>query len=388
MRVAPFSFIREAAPDDAAAGFPDQSLSTWTTTEADAWIDYGAANLNTTTFAYSGSTQRIGSDYGSGNAKWMGGSLADNGKIYAAPHLGYTGGKKWAIIDTDTDSISVSAQVVNGDNQGSVFDKISGKVIAFGNNGTTITVSSDSGSNITSGPNNRSCNPIQSFAGDEIYTCTFVIASAAVYKFNVSTGATTTVTTSGDSLLTQGEFGTLGIDGKMYMPSVSSGGSIMQFDPSTNVNTNIALPGGAGEIYTNIVQHYNGYLYFLPQSAFGTIRWYDPSTDSWIGDSDGGSGFQVGNACIGLDGKIYMVSGSDSTYTLKVFDPATNTHSTIAIADSDSSFQGITVGKNGDLYLIPWNNNYFHKLELVTGTGTTATDIVTQYNFGGRLCWP
>ena len=46
------------------------------------------------------------------------------------------------------------------------------------------------------------------------------------------------------------------------------------------------------------------------------------------------------------------------------------------------------MGANGDLYLIPWTAGYVHKLALTTGTGTPATDIVSQYNFGGRMCWP
>ena len=70
MRVLPFSFLEQ--PDVAAAGFPDQSLATWTSTEADAWLAYGASFATTSTFGYGTTTTRIGSDFGTGAAKWFG----------------------------------------------------------------------------------------------------------------------------------------------------------------------------------------------------------------------------------------------------------------------------------------------------------------------------
>ena len=53
----------------------------------------------------------------------------------------------------------------------------------------------------------------------------------------------------------------------------------------------------------------------------------------------------------------------------------------------DTSYAGITIGANGDLYMVPFSGDYVHKLALTTGTGTDATNIVSQYNFGGRMCW-
>ena len=382
MRVQPFAFIKQEA-EAAAAGpvtaFPDQSLTTWTTTTADDWLAYGASVLNTTTFAYSGSSVRIGSDYGTGVAKWQGGSLASNGKIYTSPHVR----TKWAVIDTDTDTITEPTTIVNGSSQGSVYDKITNQVISFGDGGTKIDCSTDTASNI-SGPPNRTTNPIQSFAGDELYGLGF-FGYTGIRKYTVSTDTTSTVTPTGDAVIAQGEMGTLGRDGQIYTPNVPTPNITSKYNPDTNVNTQFARPGG--ENFTTIVQHYDGILYYLPQSAFGTLRGYNPSTSSWVADYDWGTGFQVSNACIGLDGRIYCVTGQ-STGTVKWYDPTAGSHGTITISNSDTSYQGITIGKNGDLYLIPWTAAYFHKIPLVTGTGTTATDIVSQYNFGGRLCWP
>ena len=379
MRQFPFSFLEQ--PDaGGATAFPDQSLATWTSTEADAWLAYGASFATTSTFGYGTTTTRIGSDFGTGVAKWLGGSLANNGKIYTPPHVR----SKWGIIDTTNDTVTESAATVNGSNQGSVYDKISQQVIAFGDNGTVIDISNDSATNISSGPPNRSCNPVQGFVGNDIYTTKFVVGSAGIEKYNVSTGVTSAVSPTGDTVTLQGENGTLGRDGCMYMPSVSSGGGIMKYNPATNVNTNLTVPGS--EIFTTIVQHYNGYIYFLPQGTYTTLRWYDPSTSTWAGSYSWGSGFQTSNACIGLDGRIYCVTGQTQS-TIKWYDPTAGTHGNITISNSDSSYQGITMGANGDLYLIPWTGSWFHKLALTSGTGTPATNVVSQYNFGGRMCW-
>lgn len=382
MRLQPFAYIKEPIVESGGGDvFPDQSLATWTATQATQWKDYGTAKLNPTDFGYASSTTRIGSDFGTGAAKWFGGSLANNGKIYAPPHVR----NKWGIINTTNDTVTESAASVNGSNQGSVYDKISQQVIAFGDDGTVIDVTNDSATNISSGPPNRSCNPVQGFIGNDIYTTKFVIGSAGIQKYNVSTGATSAVSPTGDSVKTQGEMGTLGVDGCMYMPSVSSGGTIMKYNPATNVNTNITTP--SSQTYTTIVQHYDGYLYFFPIGTdAGDIRGYDPATDAWVSSYNWGTGFQTSNCCIGLDGKIYAVTGQAQS-TIKIYDPVNGTDSNATISNSDSSYQGITMGANGDLYLIPWTGGYFHKLALTTGTGTPATDIVSQYNFGGRLCW-
>jgi hypothetical protein len=90
------------------------------------------------------------------------------------------------------------------------------------------------------------------------------------------------------------------------------------------------------------------------------------------------------NTCIGLDGRIYVTRENGGVYW---YDPYSNTSGNITMASSDTSFSGITMGVNGDLYVVPFSSTYFHKIALTTGTGSSATDIVSQYNFGGRMCW-
>jgi hypothetical protein len=137
-----------------------------------------------------------------------------------------------------------------------------------------------------------------------------------------------------------------------------------------------------------MVQHYDGFIYLLPEGST-TIKKLNVSTGVISAAHTMASAFNPANACIGLDGRIYIVS-STAVSTIRWFDPTAGTSGNITISNSDFSYQGITMGVNGDLYLIPWSttSGYVHKLPLVTGTGTTATDIVSQYNFGGRMCWP
>tara|TARA_R110000803_G_scaffold198356_1_gene262086 strand:- start:82 stop:1212 length:1131 start_codon:yes stop_codon:yes gene_type:complete len=375
MRVLPFSYLEQV---QAGGLFPDQSLATWTTTEADEWLAYGLANLNTSTFGYDTTTSRIGGSYGSGVAKWAGGSLTSNGKIYAAPHVR----NKWAILDTTTDTITESVASVNGSSMGSVYDKITNQVISFGSGGTKIDVATDVASNI-SGPPNRTANPIQSFNGDELYGSS-AFSYTGLRKYTISTNTTSTITPTGASAGRYGEFGTLGRDGCIYYGNGPSSAGFFKYDPATNIATIISNPGG---VFTTLIQHYDGYIYFLPNNATTVIRKFDPSTGTFVGSYDWGTTFQSSNACIGLDGRIYVVSSQSNKTVIRWFDPIAVSHGDISLATGDKSYQGITVGANGDLYLIPWTSPYFNKVALITGTGTTATDIVSQYNFGGRLCW-
>jgi hypothetical protein len=361
----------------AAVLFPDQSLATWTSTESAQWLAAGAASCNTATFAYSGSTVRIGSSYGSGNAKWAGGSLASNGKIYAAPHLR----TDWLIINTNNDTTATTGSV-NGSTVGSVYDKITNTVYSFGAGGAKIVCSTDVASNI-SGPPNRTTNPVQGFDGDYLYG-EGEFFYTGMRRYQISTNTTTTLASPSAQF---GERGTLGSDGCMYWPNGgnSTTSNILKYNPVADTCTNIATGGG---VFLTMVQHYDGFIYLLPEGST-TIKKLNVSTGVISAAHTMASAFNPANACIGLDGRIYIVS-STAVSTIRWFDPTAGTSGNITISNSDFSYQGITMGVNGDLYLIPWSttSGYVHKLPLVTGTGTTATDIVSQYNFGGRMCWP
>jgi hypothetical protein len=356
-------------------GFPDQALTTWTATESAQWLSYGASVCNTTTFAYSGSTVRVGAAFTGTSAKWAGGSLAPNGKIYAAPHVR----TDWLIIDTINDTRTTTGSV-NSSTVGSVYDKITNTVYSFGSGGAKIVCSTDVSSNI-SGPANRTCNPVQGFTGDYLFGVGFNYTG--MRRYQISTNTTTTLASPGAQF---GERGTLGSDGCIYYPNGVAGSNILKYDPVADTCTNIATGGG---VFVALIQHYDGFIYLLPNDASLVIKKLNISTGVISAAHTMASIQQSSNACIGLDGRIYIVSSLNSAGTIRWFDPTANTSGNITISNSDTSFQGITMGANGDLYLIPWNNSlYVHKLPLVTGTGTTATNIVSQYNFGGRMVWP
>lgn len=368
-------YVVAAAP--AAVLFPDQSLATWTATESAQWLAAGTSVCNTSTFGYASTTSRIGTNYGGGTAKWAGGSLASNGKIYCAPHVR----TDWLIVNTNNDTTATTGSV-NGSSQGTVYDKITNTVYGFGSGGTKIITSTDVSSNI-SGPGNRSCNPIQGFNGDYLFTAGFTFTG--MRRYQISTNTTTNMTSPTQAF---GELGVGGSDGCMYFPNITSGTNVLKYDPVANTCTNLAI--GNAQAYSTMVQHYDGYIYLLPNGGTQTaIRKLEVSTGTISAAHTMASGFGCSSACIGLDGRIYMVSSGAFVFTVRWYDPTAGTSGDITISNSESSFQGITMGANGDLYLIPWTqSSYVHKLALTTGTGTTATDIVSQYNFGGRMCWP
>ena len=357
--------------------FPDQSLATWTATESALWLSAGTTNCTTASFAYSGSTVRLSTNYGPGVAKWGGGSLASNGKIYCAPHVE----TQWLIINTNNDTTTLTGSV-NNSSQGSVYDKITNTVYGFGSGGTKILTTNDSSSNI-SGPANRSTNPVQGFTGDYLFSAGF-LNYTGMRRYQISTNTTTNMASPSR---TYGESGVGGSDGCMYWPNVPGGSNILKYDPVANTCTDIAI--GNAVLYPTLIQHYDGYIYLLPPVASTAVRKLNISTGVISAAHTFGSAFQCSSACIGLDGRIYIVS-SQTTSVIRWFDPTAGTSGDITISNSDSSYQGITMGANGDLYLIPWSGptGYVHKLPLVTGTGTPATTIVSQYNFGGRMCWP
>jgi hypothetical protein len=359
-------------------GFPDQSLATWTSTESAQWLSYGASVCNTTTFAYSGSTVRVGAAFTGTSAKWAGGSLASNGKIYAGPHSR----TDWLVIDTNNDT-RITTGTVNGSTVGSVYDKITDTVYSFGSGGAKIVCSTNSASNI-SGPADRTTNPVQGFNGDYLYGVGEFF-SQGIRIYQISTNTTTTSSAAPGNYF--GERGTLGSDGCIYYPNEPAAtANILKYDPVADTCTNIATGGG---VFATMIQHYDGFIYLLPNDASTVIKKLNVSTGVISAAHTMASTFQSSNACIGLDGRIYIVSSLNATSTIRWFDPTANTSGNITLSNGDYSYQGITMGANGDLYLIPWNNSlYVHKLPLVTGTGTTATNIVSQYNFGGRMVWP
>lgn len=368
-----FGFNRVIIPAAGVAGptFPDQSLTTWTTTETTAWLSAGST-LTTSNYGYATSSVRIGSAYTSAN-QWYGAALASNGKIYCPPH----GRTDWAIIDTATDTIATTGSV-NNNNMGARFDKITNQVFAFGSNGTKIVCSTDASSNI-SGPANRQAGGVQSFDGNKIYTAG-LFGTQGIYEYDVSANSSSFKASTGGDRYT---IGTLAANGKIFWPA-GGGTEFSAYEPSTNTLTNFG--SFSGDYTGPMVAHYDGYIYCFPRFFNQSVIRVNPTDNSYstIHTLSIPTNIISTNACIGLDGRIYVTRENDAVYW---YDPYANTSGAITMANGDVSFTGITMGKNGDLYVIPYNSDYFHKISLTTGAGAGADAIVQQYNFGGRMCW-
>lgn len=349
--------------------FPDQSLATFTSAEATQWQNAASA-FNTTTYGYASSVSDLGSVAG-GVAKYNTAALASNGKIYSPGHVN----SNWLIVDTFNDTFTTStAGTFNGDNDGCVFDKITGYVYSFGNGGSKINPSTGVSSTIT-GPPNRQAPGVQSFDGNKLYTAA-AFGTSGIYEYNVSANTNTYKASQGSAA---GDSGTLAFNGKIYFSS-GGGTSFLEYDPATNTATNFGSV--SADVFFLMITHPNGYVYAMPASG-GIIKRIDPTTRT-ITDITA-TGYVGYTGCLGMDGKIYTVASSEGQ--IRYFDPATNTIGTISSGFADSSYQGIAMGAKGDLYVTPWSGAHVYKLALTTGTAT-APAICQEYNFGGRFCWP
>lgn len=352
--------------------FPDQSLTTWTTTETAAWLSAGAT-LTTASFGYATSSVRIGSAYTS-TAQWYGAALASNGKIYCPPHTT----NNWAIINTATDTVATTGSIFANNCMGARYDKITNQVFALGDGGTKITCTNDSGSNI-SGPPNRQGGAVQSFDGNKLYTIG-LFGTTGVYEYDISANSSSFKASTGGDRYTHG---TLAANGKIFWGG-GGGTQFTAYEPSTNTLTNFGTFSGD---YTGpMVAHYDGYIYNFPRFFNQSVIRINPTDNSYttIHTLSVPTNIISMGACIGLDGRIYVVRENGGVYW---YDPYSNTSDVITMEGGDSSFAGITMGMYGDLYVVPYNADYFHKISLTTGAGATANAIVQQYNFGGRMCW-
>jgi hypothetical protein len=361
--------------------YPDQSLATWTATETAAWLAAGATQT-TASFGYATSSVRIGSSLGGGGSKYDGAALASNGKIYCPPQST----TDWLVINSNTDAVATTGSSVNNGNNGARYDKITNRVYAFGNydgvgnNGTYLDVATEAITNLNSGIPSLTGGPVQALDGNKLYVSRLYSSPTNIYEYNISAGTSTSMGAQGGDKYPRG---TLAANGKIYW---GPGGSttFVELNPATSTITNFGSVGG--DNFGPVVAHYDGYLYVFPRFFNTTILRIDPSSNTVSTILTGvlsGNIISMGT-CIGLDGRIYVARENGGIYW---YDPYSNTYGTITMDSGDTSFGAIMMGANGDLYAIPWNAAYVHKIALTTGTGASATDIVSQYNFGGRMCW-
>lgn len=354
--------------------FPDQGLRVWSGFEVEQWKRAGE-QFNTTLCQYQTASVRLSTDYGTGIAKWNTSVLAPNGKIYSPPHVR----ADWGILDTNTDTTSVTGSV-NKDNDGSTYDKITNNVFAFGNLGTKIgpvTPSSNGVPANISGPSNRTAPGVQAFVGNDLYSVSVVIAPAGVYKYDIAANSSSRPGTSA----LRADIGCLGANGKVYFGNGPTT-TFLEYDPATNTSTTFGSVT-ADHYVGAVVPHFDGFIYFFPVNGGTVIKKIDPFTRTVTDTLTVNTDFNYYSGCIGADGRIYLAASNRAS--VGIYDPRTNTTgSRINLASGDNSFQAITMGSNGDLYLTPWTSRFYHKISLIAGSGAVK-QIIQEYNMEGRL---
>lgn len=353
--------------------FPEQNLGVFGSFEFQQWAKAGE-QFNTTSFEYITASARIGSDYGSGIAKWNGSALAANGKIYAAPHVR----TDVLIIDTFTDSIATTGSV-NNSNDGAFYDKITNQFFGFGSSGFKVNCATDAASNI-SGPANRQGGGLQGFDGDKVYTIG-AFGTRGVYEYSIQANSATLKQSIGTD---RGDVGVLGPNGKCYWNAGGGQPNYYVYDPVAGTGTTFGSVTADSQFTQTL--YFDGYIYSFPY-ATTTIRKINPLTNTvttvytYSTNTNWTSG-----GIIGIDGRIYGVSTNNDVNgsTVKIYDPRTNTASEWVISNGDKSYSGICMGALGDLYLIPWQGNYVHKISVGKGSGY-AQKVIQEYNFNGRF---
>ncbi len=349
--------------------FPEQNLKVWSSFEFQQWAKAGE-QFNTTNFEYITASVRLGSSYGTGVAKWNGSALANNGKIYAVPHVR----TDILIINTFTDTLATTGSV-NNSNDGAFYDKITNQVFGFGSNGCKINCATDAASNI-SGPGNRQGGPLQGFDGDKVYTIG-AFGTRGVYEYSIQANSATLKQSIGTD---RGDIGVLGPNGKCYWNAGGGQPNYYVYDPSTGTGTTFGSVSADAQFTQTL--YFDGYIYSFPYQTT-TIRRIDPNTNTVTTVYTYGANTNwTGGGVIGVDGRIYGVASN--TGLIQWYDPRTNTAGNYTISNSDSSYQTIAVGALGDLYLIPWTGQFVHKLPLGKGSGY-AQKVIQEYNFNGRF---
>jgi hypothetical protein len=352
--------------------FPEQDLKVFSSFEWEQWSK-AASQFNTTNFEYDTTTTRIGGNYGSGFAKWNGAALAPNGKIYGAPHVR----TDVLIIDTFTDSVTTTG-TVNSSNEGAFYDKITKHVFGFGANGFKIDPLTNTTTNLN-GPANRQGGPLQGFDGDKVYTIGTAFTTG-VYEYSIQANSATLKQSIGTD---RGSLGTLGPNGKCYW-APGNQPNYYVYDPVAGTGTTFGS-ALADKQFTQTL-YFDGYIYSFPYENNTIIRInpYKNITETIY--TYGTNPRWTGGGTIGMDGRIYGVAGNNDVngQYVRWYDPRTNTAGDILIGNSDKSYQTISMGAMGDLYLIPWVGGYVQKLALVRGSGY-AQKVIQEYNRDGRF---
>ena len=383
MRVLPFSYLEQPTAA-AAVGWPDQSISTWTSSgEGNQWLTEGTSLFNSSNTVSYGTPTYISTTTSNSCCFWAGGTLAPDGNIYVLGHLE----DNMLVINTNTDAISYiafpSSIGLNPSAHGGAYSAITNSLyfctqygIVFYNltTATWSTAYAYPRSGIAQG---FMLGP--SLDGTKIYYHGFFSVREIMYfDTTTSTNVATGATYAGDRL-----GGTLSWNDKFFMGGGGGSSDFMSYDVATNTATAFGNGNINPDIYRNAVQHPDGYLYSFPGYGGGYIKKIDPvpsppvMTDVLTGILSSGN---FNSYRVGGDGKIYMVGASNY---LGVYDVANNSFSFSTIT---GKYEGMSVGANGDIYCIPWSGGTdVMKIPVVNGSVITPTNPTPYNGWTGRL---
>ena len=380
MRQFPFSFLEQ--PDAApAGGWPDQSISTWTSTEGTAWLTEGTSLFNSSNTVSYGTPTYIATPAVGSCCFWAGGTLAPDGNIYVLGHLEDT----MLVINTNTDVISTIAFPAsigaNPSAHGGAYSAITNSLyfctqygIVFYNL-TTATWSTAYAYPRSGVAQGFMLGP--SWDGTKIYYHGFFSVREIMYfDTTTSTNVATGATYAGDRL-----GGGLSHNNKFFMGGGGGSTNLMTYDIATNTATGITggTTIGADE-YRNVVQHPNGYMYSMPGYGATAIKKIDPVTLTMTDDASTTSTGNWNSYRVGGDGKIYCVGAST---ILGIYDTVNQSMSTTTIS---GKYEGMSVGANGDIYCIPWaSGTSIMKIPVVNGSVITPTNPTPYNGWTGRL---
>lgn len=327
--------------------FPQQNLNPWTSYESNQWLR-GYTNYFTSNSGNGvvyGTPIEIGSALAGTTAKYNGGAMAANGVIYAPGHLN----TDWLLVNTNNDSVSTTGSIGSAATNGAFYSPRNRAVYCATSDPRMYKLSIDNNSgSFVSLPalGSQYFCFILGYDGVNAYAAgTFNTDTMVRYDTSIESGSNMNIATSNDR-----NNGCLGPNGKIYWsPSGPTGTrNYIEFDPATNTYTSFGTP--AGDTRNGMIIGPDGFMYSLPFAGQPIVR-INPKTLELTDMATPNTSNRSSSACIGADGRIYMVGDSNQ---LTIWDWRTNGLEYVTLPSS-SGYHGICMGINGDLYLIPWS---------------------------------
>jgi hypothetical protein len=351
---------------------PDQALGEFTPFEGSQW-NAAMSQFNTTTFQYSTSSVRIGSSIAGGDYKYIGSTLASNGKIYCSPHVN----SNVLVIDTNNYSVAVTGSVTNT-NTSIFFDKVTQACYAFGAGGFKITLN-DATTNLSTGAN-RAAAGVQSNSANKALSAAVAFKTAGVYDYNISANSSSFVTAVAGFRASTAFSST----NNSAFYGNDSATNFLRYNPATNTATTFSSITAYG--FAIVINYFDGFIYAFPTNGTTVIKRINPVTLEVVDVKTGlPSSDRANTACIGADGRIYRLTLNNGN--VRYYDPRTNEEGVLlTLSNGDVSYISMNMGVDGSLYFIPRAASFVHRIPPLRGS-ENVINIIKEFNFGGRYCW-